>query len=64
MPLEGGTAKWTGTFDLTYPAISEGDQELRFEFKGNANYTGFSEEITVKFEGRDPAFEIIPASLR
>lgn len=59
MPLEGGTAKWTGTFDLTYPAISEGDQELRFEFKGNANYTGFSEEITVKFEGRDPAFEII-----
>lgn len=60
MPLEGGTAKWNGTFDLTYPAISEGDQELRFEFKGNANYTGFSEEITVKFEGRDPAFEIIP----
>lgn len=60
MPLEGGTAKWNGTFDLTYPAISEGDQELRFEFKGNANYTGFSKDITVKFEGRDPAFEIIP----
>lgn len=60
MPLEGGTAKWNGTFDLTYPAISEGDQELRFEFKGNANYTGFSKDIPVKFEGRDPAFEIIP----
>lgn len=45
---------------LTYPAISEGDQELRFEFKGNADYTGFSKEVTVKFEGRDPAFEIIP----
>lgn len=59
MPLEGGTAKWNGTFDLTYPAISEGDQELRFEFKGNANYTGFSKDIPVKFEGRDPAFELI-----
>lgn len=54
VPLSGEKDK------LTYPAISEGDQELRFEFKGNADYTGFSKEVTVKFEGRDPAFEIIP----
>lgn len=61
LPLEGGQKSWRDTaITLTYPAISEGDQELRFEFKGNANYTGFSKEVTVKFEGRDPAFEIIP----
>lgn len=54
MPLKGGEKNL-----LTYPGVTEGNQELRFEFKGNANYTGFSEEITVKFEGRDPAFEII-----
>lgn len=54
VPLSGEKDK------LTYPAISEGEQKLRFEFKGNADYTGFSKEVTVKFEGRDPAFEIIP----
>lgn len=44
---------------LTYPAISEGPWKLRFEFAGNANYNGFSEEVEVTFTGRDPAFELI-----
>lgn len=44
---------------LTYPAISEGTWKLRFEFAGNADYKGFSEEVEVTFTGRDPAFELI-----
>lgn len=61
LPLEGGQKSWRDTaITLTYPAISEGNQKILFEFKGNANYTGFSKDIPVKFEGRDPAFEIIP----
>lgn len=44
---------------LTYPAISEGPWKLRFEFAGNTNYNGFSEEVEVTFTGRDPAFELI-----
>lgn len=61
LPLEGGQKSWRDTaITLTYPAISEGNKKILFEFKGNANYTGFSKDITVKFEGRDPAFEIIP----
>ena len=44
---------------LTYPAISEGKRTLRFEFAGNANYKGFSEDVEVTFTGRDPAFELI-----
>ena len=43
---------------LTYPAISEGTWKLRFEFAGNADYKGFSEDVEVKFTGRDPAFEL------
>lgn len=44
---------------LTYPAISEGTWKLRFEFAGNADYKGFSEDVeVVKFTGRDPAFEL------
>lgn len=43
---------------LTYPAISEGTWMLRFEFAGNADYKGFSEDVEVKFTGRDPAFEL------
>ena len=44
---------------LTYPAISEGTWKLRFEFAGNADYKGVSEEVEVTFTGRDPAFELI-----
>ena len=44
---------------LTYPAISEGTWKLRFEFAGNADYKGFSEDVEVTFTGRDPAFELI-----
>lgn len=44
---------------LTYPAISEGPWKLRFEFAGNTNYKGFSEDVEVTFTGRDPAFELI-----
>ena len=43
---------------LTYPAISDGSWKLRFEFAGNANYIGFSKEVTVEFIGRDPAFAL------
>lgn len=43
---------------LTYPAISEDTWKLRFEFAGNADYKGFSEDVEVKFTGRDPAFEL------
>ena len=43
---------------LTYPAISEGTWKLRFEFAGNADYKGFSEDVEVTFTGRDPAFEL------
>lgn len=44
---------------LTYPAISEGTWKLLFEFAGNADYKGFSEDVEVTFTGRDPAFELI-----
>lgn len=44
---------------LTYPAISEGTWKLLFEFAGNTNYKGFSEDVEVTFTGRDPAFELI-----
>lgn len=44
---------------LTYPAISEDTWKLRFEFAGNADYKGFSEDVEVTFTGRDPAFELI-----
>ncbi len=43
---------------FTYPAISEDTWKLRFEFAGNADYKGFSEDVEVKFTGRDPAFEL------
>ena len=57
VPLNGGEAPVLG-FPITYPAISEGTWKLRFEFAGNADYKGFSEDVEVKFTGRDPAFEL------
>lgn len=57
VPLNGGEAPVLG-FPITYPAISEGTWKLLFEFAGNADYKGFSEEVEVKFTGRDPAFEL------
>lgn len=54
MPLEGGKGDV-----LTYPAISEGTWKIRFTFKGNNDYYGFSEEVEVRFDDRDPAFELI-----
>lgn len=57
VPLNGGEAPVLG-FPITYPAISEGTWKLLFEFAGNADYKGFSEEVEVTFTGRDPAFEL------
>ncbi len=57
VPLNGGEAPVLGV-PITYPAISEGTWKLRFEFAGNADYKGFSEDVEVKFTGRDPAFEL------
>ena len=43
---------------LTYPAIGEGTQKLRFVYAGSTEYKGFSEEVEVEFIGRDPAFAL------
>ena len=43
---------------LTYPAIGEGTQKLRFVYAGSTEYKGFSKEVEVEFIGRDPAFAL------
>lgn len=37
---------------LTYPAISEGDQQIRISYAGNDTYGAASEEVTVTFADR------------
>lgn len=43
-PLEGGKVD-----DLNYPAISEGDQQIRISYAGNDTYGAASAEVTVTF---------------
>ena len=47
MPLEGGTKGI-----LTYPAISEGNQQIRISYAGNNTYGATSAEVTVNFADR------------
>lgn len=46
-PLEGGKVD-----DLNYPAISEGDQQIRISYAGNDTYGAASAEVTVTFADR------------
>ncbi len=47
-PLEGGKVD-----DLNYPAISEGDQQIRISYAGNDTYGAASAEVTVTFADRE-----------
>lgn len=47
-PLEGGKVD-----DLNYPAISEGDQQIRISYAGNDTYGAASAEVTVTFDDRE-----------
>lgn len=47
-PLEGGKVD-----DLNYPAISEGDQQIRISYVGNDTYGAASAEVTVTFADRE-----------
>lgn len=47
-PLEGGKVD-----DLNYPAISEGDQQIRISYAGNDKYGAASAEVTVTFADRE-----------
>ena len=46
-PLEGGKVD-----SLNYPAISEGDQQIRISYAGNDTYGAASAEVTVTFADR------------
>ncbi len=46
-PLEGGKVD-----GLNYPAISEGDQQIRISYAGNDTYGAASAEVTVTFADR------------
>lgn len=54
MPLEGGTKGI-----LTYPAISEGDQQIRISYAGNNTYGAASAEVTVTFVDRADAHIVL-----
>lgn len=47
-PLEGGKVD-----RLNYPAISEGDQQIRISYAGNNTYGAASAEVTVTFADRE-----------
>lgn len=47
-PLEGGKVD-----DLNYPAISEGNQQIRISYAGNDTYGAASAEVTVTFADRE-----------
>lgn len=47
-PLEGGKVGL-----LTYPAISEGEQQIRLTYAGNKNYAKTEIVVTVDVKGRD-----------
>lgn len=47
-PLEGGKVD-----GLNYPAISEGDQQIRISYAGNDTYGAASAEVTVTFADRE-----------
>ena len=48
-PLEGGKVGL-----LTYPAISEGEQQIRLTYAGDKNYAKTEIVVTVDVKGRDP----------
>ena len=49
MPIAGGKSGL-----LTYPAISEGEQQIRLTYAGDKNYAKTEIVVTVDVKGRDP----------
>ena len=54
MPLEGGKDTVLGV-PVTYPAISKGEQRVKFIWNGNNTYYGFEQEVTVTITERPEA---------